>query len=288
MPTVEELLKAAHHTDDDDVALAKYVAALELDSNDSRIHYNIGLIHKYRGQWRDSFKYNKRAFELDPSDEASRWNLAIAATALRDWKTARDVWKLCGMTLQGEEGPIADNFGTTPIRLDPDGKGEVVWAQRLCPVRARILNLPFPESGVAYGDVVLHEGAPVGSRLDSAGKEKSVFNMLEMFEPGNYSTYVVNAQADSKVLVQALEALCEERGMAFEDWHASVNPICRACSEGRPHERHEHEIRAKEWNPERLIGIGARRPEEVEAVLEAWNGEVRGWGVELERPPLSS
>ena len=155
---------------------------------------------------------------------ASRWNLAIAATALRDWKTAREVWKLCGMTLQGEEGPITDNFGTTPIRLDPDGEAEVVWAQRLCPVRARILSLPFPESGVAYGDIVLHDGAPVGSRLDSNGNEKSVFNMLEMFEPGEHSTYVVNAEADSKQVVAELETLCEERHMAFEDWHASVNP----------------------------------------------------------------
>jgi len=288
MPTVDELLRQANSTDNDDVALARYLAALELDTNDSRIHYNIGLIHKYRGQWRDSFKYNKRAFELKPSDDASRWNLAIAATALRDWKTARDIWKLCGMTLEGEEGPIADDFGTTPIRLNPDGGAEVVWAQRLCPVRARILNLPFPESGVAYGDVVLHDGAPVGSRLDSNGKEKSVFNMLEMFEPGDYSTYVVNAEAQSRQLVTDLETLCEARRMAFEDWHASVNPMCRACSEGRPHENHDHEIRAKVWNPSRIIGIGAQRPEDVEAVLGAWAGEVTDWRAALERPPRAT
>lgn len=288
MPTVDQLLKEAHNTDDDDVALAKYLAALELDVNDSRIHYNIGLIHKYRGQWRDSFKYNKRAFELYPDDDASRWNLAIAATALRDWKTARDVWKLCGMTIEGEEGPITDNFGTTPIRLNPDGEAEVVWAQRICPVRARIMSLPFPESGVAHGDVVLHDGAPVGSRLDSNGNEKAVFNMLEMFEPGGYSTYVVNAEADSKEMVDELESLCEERRMVFEDWHASVNPMCRACSEGRPHERHDHEIRARVWNPRRLIGIGARRTKDVEVVLEAWDGVVIDWSVELERQALSS
>ena len=46
MPTVEDLLAEAHDTDDDDIALAKYFAALELDFNDSRIHYNIGLIQQ--------------------------------------------------------------------------------------------------------------------------------------------------------------------------------------------------------------------------------------------------
>jgi len=192
------------------------------------------------------------------------------------------------MKIEGEAGPIEDNFGTTPIRLNPDGDAEVVWAQRICPVRARILSLPFPESGVAHGDVVLHDGAPVGSRLDSSGKEKSVFNMLEMFEPGNYSTYVVNAEADSRALVNELETLCEERRMVFEDWHASVNVLCRACSEGRPHEKHDHEIRAKEWNPKRLFGIGAQWPGDVEAVLEAWDGEVTDWSVKLERQALAS
>ncbi len=143
MPTVDQLLKEAHSTDDDDVALAKYLAALELDVNDSRIHYNIGLIHKYRGQWRDSFKYNKRAFELDPEDDASRWNLAIAATALRDWKTARDVWKLCGMKTRGRGGADRGQFRH---HADPAESG---WRSRS---RLGAADLPgtraHPESAV--------------------------------------------------------------------------------------------------------------------------------------------
>lgn len=62
-----------------DRALAKYLEALELDFARPETHYNIGLIHKYRAQWAESLRYNKRAAELDPDDEAVNWNLAIAA-----------------------------------------------------------------------------------------------------------------------------------------------------------------------------------------------------------------
>ena len=281
MPTASDLIEEGNAAEDNDVALAKYFAALELEFNNPTAHYNIGLIYKYRGEWRDSFKYNKRAVDLR-GDESELWNLGIAATALRDWRTARDAWKRCGMKLEGEEGPIADNLGMTPVRLDPDGDGEVVWARRLCPVRARVLSLPLPESGVAYGDIVLHDGAPVGTRLDIDGKEKSVFNMLEMFEPSDYSTYTIDAVADSPEAVEALEKICDARRLAFEDWHANVNVICRACSEGRAHEKHDHKANAP-WKRERTIGIGARSQGDVVAVLDTWAGEVTDWSRALQR-----
>jgi hypothetical protein len=220
--------------------------------------------------------------ELRPEDEASQWNLAIAATALRDWKTARAVWTGRGMKVGGGEGPIEADFGQTPVRLNPNGEAEVVWGQRLCPVRARITNIPFPESEVAYGDVVLHDGAPVGHRLDSHGVEKSVFDMLEMFERGSYSTYVVEAAVESPEQLTMLETLCDGRQMHVEDWAANVQILCRACSEGRPHEQHDHENK-QQWKDMRRIAVAARDGNEVEAVLEAWSGEVQEWGVALER-----
>ena len=44
--------------------------------------YNLGHLHKYRGNWDASLESNQRAVELSPSDGDSWWNLGIAATAL--------------------------------------------------------------------------------------------------------------------------------------------------------------------------------------------------------------
>ena len=75
---------------DEEAALVKYMAALALDMNRPDTLYNVGLYYKYKGAWKESFRYNKRSVEVDASEEAANWNLAIAATALRDWKTARE------------------------------------------------------------------------------------------------------------------------------------------------------------------------------------------------------
>jgi tetratricopeptide (TPR) repeat protein len=80
-------------TGNEDGAIENYTKALALDPKRGDTLYNLGLIYKYRGAWRESFDFNQRAREVQPSDEATLWNLAIAATALRHWATARDVWQ---------------------------------------------------------------------------------------------------------------------------------------------------------------------------------------------------
>jgi TPR repeat len=268
---------------DNDGALAKYLEALELEPDDAVVHYNLGLNYKYRGAWKESFEHNRRASELRPGDEATEWNLAIAATALRDWKTARSVWRGLGIKIDGEAGAIHGNYGQTPVRLNPDGAGEVVWATRICPVRARINNIPYPESGFAYGDVVLNDGAPVGHRLDSNGKERPVFNVLEMFEPGTFTTYLLEVVADSSGQVETFQKLCDARGLPAEDWYSSVRTICKACSEGRPHDNHDHTPVNAPWKSERRIAVGARHEGDVQAAIEEWGGTVTEWGFALKR-----
>jgi len=268
---------------DKDGALARYLEALELRPDHATVHYNVGLNYKYRGAWKESFEHNRRASQLRPGDEATEWNLAIAATALRDWATARSVWRGLGIEIDDELGAIHGKFGQTPVRLNPDGEGEVVWATRICPVRARINNIPFPESGFAYGDVVLHDGAPMGYRLDSHGKERSVFNVLEMFEPGAFTTYLLDLVAESVERVEAFQKLCDEHDLPAEDWNSSVNIICRACSEGRPHDNHDHTPVQKPWKPERQIAVAARDEKDVEAVIGRWDGTVTEWGLALKR-----
>jgi hypothetical protein len=60
---------------------------------------------------------------------------------------------------------------------------EVVWSERICPVRSRIVNIPTGATGFRHGDIVLHDGAPVGYRSNSYGKQRPVFSVLELFDP---------------------------------------------------------------------------------------------------------
>lgn len=259
---------------EDDLALKKYFETLELDFLRPTTHYNIGLIYKYRRQWPESFRYNKRATELDPTDEASNWNLAIAATALRDWKTARHIWHGLGMPIEEGENLIEANFGVTPVRLNPDEDGEVVWSRRIDPVRARLTSIPFPGSGFCYGDIVLHDGAPVGYR-EYEGREYAVFNVLEVFEHSAYSTFEVELHGVTPEDIQSLQSICHELGVECEDWTTSVRNICRQCSEGRPHEHYDHD-KQEEWKDRHVAGLAAITEKVARDAIDRWQNDVRG------------
>ncbi|MEN9866828.1 MAG: hypothetical protein RL748_2418, partial [Pseudomonadota bacterium] len=213
----------------DDEALLKYQQALLLDPEQAETHYNMGLIYKYRGQWQRSLDHNLRAHQLDPGDEAINWNLGIAATALRRWDLARMAWQQCGLPISGESGPIEMNLGMVPIRLNPDGNGEVVWATRLDPVRARIDSVPYLESGFRHGDVVLHDGAPVGYReLD--GRQLPVFNVLELFTHSAFRTFVATIEINDEQDLDRLEHLLAGVPHEMEDWTSNVRILCKRCS----------------------------------------------------------
>jgi hypothetical protein len=262
-------------TGNEDRAIENYNKALALDPKRGDTLYNLGLIYKYRGEWRESFDLHARAREVQPSDEATLWNLAIAATALRDWAVAREVWRTLDISTDPGEGPIEGDFGSTPVRVNTDGAAnravEVVWSKGLCPVRSRILNIPTGATGFRFGDIVLHDGAPVGYRLNSHGEERPVFNVLELFEPSLFGTYEASVEVKAAEDMQELERLCEAVGIEIEDWTASLKSLCRACSEGKPHEGHDQELKEKLlWSSERRIGLAALDLESLKDVLGAW------------------
>ena len=227
--------------------------------------YNLGLLCKYERRWQDSFEYNRRAAELQPDDEASWWNLGIAATALENWTEARRAWTACGIDVPVGTGPPEFDWGRTPVRLNPDRDGEVVWARRIDPARARILNVPLPMSRFRWGDIVLNDGAVEGERIVN-GRAYPVFNVLERVELSPFRTFFVElATADPEALA-ALETCAEKRGGAAEDWGSCTSLLCRDCSYGRPHQHTNGAGHAAHPH----CGLAARDHAQAEAIISEW------------------
>ena len=125
-------------------------------------------------------------------------------------------------------------------------------AGRIDPCRARITNVPLPESGYRFGDIVLHDGAPTGTRPDGRGGEVSVFNALERWQQSPHDTYA-------------------------EDWTSSIRFICLRCSYGNtPHEHESSPAAPESWQTERSFGIAARNLADVQALLNRWAAQGRG------------
>ena len=286
-----EYAYAAYDTGDLAEARIRFESLLAASPEDPAYHYMLGLACKYLRDWPASLHHNLRALALQPDDEddgeAPRWNAAIAATALGDWAEARRQWAGCGIDIPGDDGPIDTNFGVASLRLEAWGQAETVFARRIDPVRAQIINVPLSDSGYRYGDIVLHDGASTGQRRFHQSMVP-VLNALQRMQSSEYPTFAVFVNCPQRA---DLDALIEARvpGIAFvEDWTDSIVHYCLRCSHGAPH-RHDNddgvnshgsgqgdaEDRSR-WRPERNIGIAAQSRHSVMRLIERWKTGGRG------------
>jgi hypothetical protein len=192
--------------------------------------------------------------------EPAYWNLGTAATALRDWDLARDCWVGFGMPPLPGSGPVDIDGGPTCVRLSV---GEVVWATRIDPVRARVRNVPFDPSR-RFGEIILHGGAQTGERVmgDAA---YPVFDEIELFEPSDLATLSVVVTAPDAEDLEALADQFADQGYGMEILNSRVDR-CTCCSGG------SHRVERGRFSGEQPLFVAA--PEsEARTLLEAWSGE---------------
>jgi len=250
-----------------DVAGAEraYLSAAALEPQWAAPLYNLGLLYKYELRWNESLDFNRKALAADPDHEAALWNRGIAATALGYWTEARDCWSKCGLADPGGADPPDYRLGRIPVRLDPNGEGEVVWGVRLDPARVRLTNIPLPSSEFRWGDIVLNDGAAEGHRTVNE-KTYPVFNVLQRLVPSTLSTFVVELASVDDKSIEALEELAYEMGGAAEHWGSSTRILCRDCSFGNPHEHTEPT--GTPAHPH--CGLVASGADVAQAILDRW------------------
>jgi hypothetical protein len=226
--------------------------------------YNLGLTAKYAGDWPESLAQNQLADKLRPGDEATLWNLAIAATALRDWSEARRAWSAAEIKVNDGPGEVLMPQITGCVRLNPKESGEVVWGTRIDPARILVASVPLPESDRRFADIILHDGAAEGHRMWN-GKEYPVFDELAIWRASEYSTFEVDLTIPNESTLGSLVKKCQEKQLGIEDW-GTVRVLCEACSRGTPG---DHECVA-EGNGKTLYGIAAKSEVDLRNLLTDW------------------
>lgn len=299
---LERLAYAAFDAGSLDEAATRFGELLRLRPGNATLHYMSGLAYKYLRDWGASLKANLRAQELfGEFNEASCWNAGIAATGLGNYAEARRQWERCGIELPEGEGPIEGNFGISSIRINPWDGAETLFARRLDPVRARLLNVPLPESGFRFGDVVLNDGASTGRRRYGDGTVP-VFNGLQRLEQSEFLTFGCIVTCPNRHDAEQLDS-ASGPGIGFiEDW-TDMKWYCMRCSYGTPHEHevtepeddaepetrdesrlviesaeseNDDEVIDDDWQLERTFGIAAQHRKSVVKLLESWKRKGAG------------
>jgi hypothetical protein len=226
--------------------------------------YNLGLKAKYAGDWSESLAQNQLADKLRPGDEATIWNLGIAATALSEWEDARRAWKSYGLDVNDGPGEVLWSEMKACVRANPNGAADVVWGMRIDPARIRVENVPLPTSERRYGDILINDGAEEGTRI-SNGREYSVFDELGIWKTSSYSTFEVQLVMPNQSAMEDLERKCQENGLWAEDW-GTVRILCEACSRGTPGEH----VCTNEPTGTSAFGFAAKSESALRALLREW------------------
>jgi len=226
--------------------------------------YNLGLEAKYRAEWKASLTHNQRAASLNGEEQATWWNLGIAATALRDWEEARRAWRAYGITVNDGPGEVlmAQELGC--VRLNPTGAAEVVWGTRIDPARILVANVPLPESGRRCGDIVLHDGASAGYRKKD-DQEYPVFDELEVWRVSDLLTFEGSLVTPNEDAFQRLVVRFQEEQLGIEDW-GTMRILCEACDRGRPGE-HTCGTGPGNW---KKFGFAAKSESALRQILREW------------------
>ncbi len=184
----------------DDDALKAYKLALTIDNQNGYWWFHLGLLHKWRGRFREGLEANQRAYARLGAHKPVLWNLALCATALGEGKLALEAWEKLGIKgeLSSAGMPMVPGVPPMQVRVATLGEDvgrndplppnvvtfEVLWVEPLSPCHGVVHTPTVRKANVDYGDVVLWDGAPVRVH-EVDGRPVPVFPLLSILRPGD-------------------------------------------------------------------------------------------------------
>ena len=235
-------------------AQASFEAALAIAPGRAGWWYDLGLLHKHRGRWREAFDATARAIELGGENEAVLFNHAISATALGLGETAAESLRKLGLPARVNAGgmPVVDGLPPVTLRLPARGTGhatagdapdegavfEVVWVAPISPVHGVIVTPTFRDAPADYGDVVLWDAAPVSVHAQD-GERVPRFALLEILRRGDERRLrFVGLQQAAGEIDRLAETLPDGSSVFVQE--ERIEHVCVRCASGEVLTKHEH------------------------------------------------
>lgn len=184
----------------DEDALTAYKIALAIDDSNGNWWFHLGLLHKWRGRFREGLAANQKAYARLGAQKPVLWNIALCATALGEGRLALEAWEKLGLKgeLSASGMPTIPGVPSMQVRAATLGEDvgrndplppnvvtfEVLWVEPLSPCHGVVRTPTVRKANVDFGDVVLWDGAPVRVHTIE-GRPVPVFPLLSILRPGD-------------------------------------------------------------------------------------------------------
>ncbi len=222
----------------------------------------LGLLYKSRQDWKAALYYNKKTVSLNPGNQSAWWNLGIAATAMKRWRIAKNVWTKFGLPQ-----PQPSNKGRASVRLAIGRQFEIVEVRLIDPARAMITSIPFPGADRRYRDIILYDRDIAGFYRNEETK-LPVYEELGLLKRSVYQTASCWLYGASEADLKKLEDLCRQYKMGFEIWSNAQLSSSRSGA-GMPEYHHLEQL-----NPSGeeavWVAMAAKSIPRLRSVLDSW------------------
>ena len=225
-------------------------------------YVRLGNLYKYRKEWKPALHYCKKTVVLEPGHQLAWRTIGIAATALKKWRMARRVWKKFGFDPQQRpQNPVS-------VRLQYEGQFEILWARPVDPARALIENIPHPASGRRYHDLVLYDSIIAGYQV-TGNRRFPVYDELGLFKPSVFHTFSCLLHTNTPDAIGALERICREAGLGFENWSNAARTRTGIRQNHLP-EYYSPDLSPRQESGGTIAAIAAPSQEDVLRALASW------------------
>jgi tetratricopeptide (TPR) repeat protein len=260
--------EAYHREGDVYNAVKLYKKVIRLASGWNRPYTQLGSLYKDRADWKTCLHYTHIGLQLDPEDRDAWMNLALASTARKKWRSARQAWNRLGYDFRETDQATDFEMGVVALILNPGTQPEVVWARRLDPARAVVLSIPQPGSGHRFRDIVLFDPGTEGAQAAGA-KQWPAYRELQVLKSSPFKTFSVVLPDVSRSQVDTLARLCSQERVGFDNWSAATHLYLPPAFREKP-EFHLHPFPQEDEQARTLVALAAKKQGAVEKVLRNW------------------
>jgi hypothetical protein len=168
-----------------------------------------------RKEWKPALYYAQEAFEASEKKEILNHIIGVSATACNKIEQADKAWEALNVSERDWKGVFVGLYYETY------NEKKVYRAEMISPCLARVSSIPFPNSTLCVGDLVLLDRRGTGKAFDEE-THIDIYPYLDRMKRTFYKVFSCRLEQCSLSEFRMLLYLCQKNDVFFDVWSNST------------------------------------------------------------------
>ena len=216
-----------------------------------------------RKEWKPALYYAQSAFDASEKKELLHHIIGVAATACNKIAIAANSWDALGVSEADWKGVFIGLYYETY------NEKKVYRAEMLSPCMARVSSIPFPNSSLSVGDIVILDRRGTGKAFDQE-EHIDIYPYLDRQKRNFYKVFSCRLEHCSLSEFRMLMYLCQRNQVFFDVWSNTTVHFLGSKKQKNP-EIYLGLVNANETKSH-YVALAGQRKLDILKVLLDWKG----------------